>query len=1434
MAPPARRIVAAAVLADGGPVEDGLAAATQAHRRFGLDVPDRPQHFYYQLGIDIGHRQRAEHRGCVIGQRGLPLRDVLGVLPAGAVRADAGGRTLVEGLQARRAQRVRRVPSDPTHVFTHVVCVDSGGQYGTSSDAQFRFFPMKMRKKAPAQFLFTIPTTVPTNGIRCYRIGFAAEAVRCPAIVYSKNATDKGSTMYVAKLNLQNVRSFDSLEFDFRRPDGTLAGWTVFLGGNSSGKTTLLKAIALALMGPDSARQLVGNGLGWITQNERSAELTATIDWDSEQDNFKSTGRKPGAEFEAGVKLQYVPGDVNAPPTLRGIEKRVGGTRQLPAARGPWNVAAKGWFSAGYGPMRRLSGSSSESMRFATEVGAVSRFVTLFREDAALSESEEWLRRNHSRSLEQTGLRKDNLTGLIDSIKALLGDGLLPYGMSISRITVDHVYVKDTRGVELPMRDISDGCRSVYATILDIIHGLYEVYGYEDLFRTDDNGSIVVDRPGVVLIDEIEAHLHPAWQRDIPVWLKEHFPNIQFLVTTHSPLVAQAADRNGIFVLPSLKDEARKPRQLSEAEYEKIRWGRAEKTLLGDAFGLNSTRSSWANQQIDRWKRLEAKKRAKGSLPPREAKELTALNGKLQKALEPINEFGFMVPVWDDAIDDLNTRAVKTEEIISLNRQAVQEARQQRVIQLTEIVNDLLTIHSLEPITKIEKADKIANWLAVSFHPEESEVRQVSGRREVSVSQFADPQGGNRTRAGIAQSQQPFAHLPTVTPALNPYLLRRRPRLRERGLFVPTNSDYGHKFSTDHFKERTRPLSPASAGVQARLGCAIAQTGRLGRAHRARTRCQRQPGVQLAPAVSTRAPRCAGINAHRWLVAGGAGAVGARAEQRRCRWRRRRHHRARAGRSPCTHRRPTQRSHAGPSIGSGATMIGLPAGTKVWLAAGTTDMRSGFNGLAAKVQTALEEDPFSGHVFVFRGRRGDLVKLLWWSGDGLCLLAKRLERGRFIWPQATSGSPSRPAQRHRRLEGAAARPRRGGGRAARTTEHARRRDRAPQAANRQIAAHAVRPQVGKARPPDRAAGVAAGRLAGRRGGGGARDAGGRPGTAQEIGAPAVARSFAARREGLCTDDRCLPGLRWRPAAAGRGRGRATGICAGQLPRDSSCAPQAGMRLLRRHRPGAGAKPANRARYRRPRFAGAHPGGQVRRSSAAVSPVRHLRARGRRLGSCAAGELGRRSQCVAAPVSRRYSPPRTGGIEVACRRYADPGAGPRQRQNQDGAPVDLCARRQVFRRHHAASGLVCLHTRPQGHPSPDSLGQVRRRAASRCLRRFQRLVRRRHDPRSGLLGARATQIPRPARSARNAADHRGAAPDRRALCDRERDPGQTTRRTKASSTNPLAPTARRPGALAAQHARYFIAQVRHGGSNPVRTQAVARAAALLRRRRHRDR
>ena len=83
-------------------------------------------------------------------------------------------------------------------------------------------------------------------------------------------------------------------------------------------------------------------------------------------------------------------------------------------------------------------------------------------------------------------------------------------------------------------------------------------------------------------------------------------------------------------------------------------------------------------------------------------------------------------------------------------------------------------------------------------------------------------------------------------------------------------------------------------------------------------------------------------------------------------------------------------------------MIPVPAVTRVWLSAGHTDMRKGFDGLAMLVQETLKHDPHGGQLFVFRGKRGDLIKLIWHDGQGMCLFAKRLERGRFIWP-ATKG-----------------------------------------------------------------------------------------------------------------------------------------------------------------------------------------------------------------------------------------------------------------------------------------------------------------------------------------------------------------------------------------------------------------------------------------------
>jgi transposase len=87
-------------------------------------------------------------------------------------------------------------------------------------------------------------------------------------------------------------------------------------------------------------------------------------------------------------------------------------------------------------------------------------------------------------------------------------------------------------------------------------------------------------------------------------------------------------------------------------------------------------------------------------------------------------------------------------------------------------------------------------------------------------------------------------------------------------------------------------------------------------------------------------------------------------------------------------------------------MIPVPSGVRVWLAAGVSDMRRGMNGLALQVQQALERDPHVGDLYVFRGRRGDLVKILWHDGLGMSLYAKWVERGLFVWPQAQDGAVS--------------------------------------------------------------------------------------------------------------------------------------------------------------------------------------------------------------------------------------------------------------------------------------------------------------------------------------------------------------------------------------------------------------------------------------------
>src|SRR5208282_375433 len=94
---------------------------------------------------------------------------------------------------------------------------------------------------------------------------------------------------------------------------------------------------------------------------------------------------------------------------------------------------------------------------------------------------------------------------------------------------------------------------------------------------------------------------------------------------------------------------------------------------------------------------------------------------------------------------------------------------------------------------------------------------------------------------------------------------------------------------------------------------------------------------------------------------------------------------------------------SGPMQRQAVSALGPSPGVRVWLACGRTDMRKGMDGLAMLAQQVLNDDPFGGAVFAFRGRRGGIVKLLWYDGQGLCLYTKRLERGHFVWPVTDTG-----------------------------------------------------------------------------------------------------------------------------------------------------------------------------------------------------------------------------------------------------------------------------------------------------------------------------------------------------------------------------------------------------------------------------------------------
>lgn len=421
--------------------------------------------------------------------------------------------------------------------------------------------------------------------------------------------------MYLDKVSLTNIRGFKNLEFSFDRGGGKYAGWTVFTGDNGSGKSTLLKAISVALTGKEIARALEPSFNGWIRGDSHEAIISVEVVRVNEDDSLTQQGKPPVGPFPARLALRNGSRETSIevePPTGKPANY------QTPQ-RTLWAPEAHGWFSCGYGPFRRVFGASPEATRQMVSP-TTERFVTMFQEAASLAEVDQWLRNLHHKKLEG----RDAEAHQLDLVLKILGDELMPNQMTVDRIDSDGLWLKDRTGLSLAWREMSDGYRAALALLADILRHLIKEFGVEGLVEADADGKLAVKRSGVVLIDEIDAHLHPEWQRVIGFWLKRHFPRMQFLVTSHSPLICQAADPNGIFVLPEPGSDDR-PRAVAADEYEKIIYARPDTILRSSAFGLPNTRSEMAVEARAEFARLQAKARAKVKLSKEEAKRVDQL-----------------------------------------------------------------------------------------------------------------------------------------------------------------------------------------------------------------------------------------------------------------------------------------------------------------------------------------------------------------------------------------------------------------------------------------------------------------------------------------------------------------------------------------------------------------------------------------------------------------------------------------------------------------------------------------------------------------------------------------------------------------------------------------------------------------------------------------
>jgi energy-coupling factor transporter ATP-binding protein EcfA2 len=414
--------------------------------------------------------------------------------------------------------------------------------------------------------------------------------------------------MWIESLGILNIRSFEREVLLFDRKKGKPFRWVTLLGENGGGKSTVLQTIGLLLAGPEGAQTLVPRPVGWLRNESEPGMMTVWFhqgNKDPGKTKSKSfsydlvvTGRDP---IVVRKQTYTEPTIIAAPsPKLSWLRQNVFASRGV------------GWFAAGYGAFRRLTRSHQVIVPALEQQARYTNFLTQFNEDEPLATFERWM--VYLDYVIAKGGPPSNQARRQSALGVEVINRMLPGGARFDSVTSEGRILFDMGGRKVPTLAMSDGYRSVLALAGDLVWRLIQA------FPQSDNP---LHEEGVVLIDELDIHLHPRWQRHIAGWLREQFPNLQFIVATHSPFVAAGAGGDALTLRLTLKEGVTQVETVETPVALSV-----DRILQSEAFGQVSPYSPPTQEAIDRYDALARKKKRS----PAEEKEFTQLRAFMQQA----------------------------------------------------------------------------------------------------------------------------------------------------------------------------------------------------------------------------------------------------------------------------------------------------------------------------------------------------------------------------------------------------------------------------------------------------------------------------------------------------------------------------------------------------------------------------------------------------------------------------------------------------------------------------------------------------------------------------------------------------------------------------------------------------------------------------------